>query len=254
MSDRELAARDAASGADERVSGADERAMTSAEFARRAAESRGRATADRAAAAKARAQAAANREHEARDRGQAARERLQAHADRDALAHQLAIAETDEVTGTRARAAGLADVEREIDRARRTSGPLAIAYVDVVGLRAINDAYGHAAGNALIQRAVPGIRRHLRSYDTIVRLGDDEFLCVMPGATIQDARQRLGAIQTALATNHDPCEIKIGFAELTPEDNAAKLIQRADAELLKAADASASDVEPRNTTRLAGFD
>ncbi len=224
LRDRELATRDAASAADER-------AITSAEFARREAEIRSRATADRAAAAEARAQAAANREHAASDREQSARDRLQARADRDALLRQLAIAETDELTGTRTRAAGLEDVDQEIDRARRTGGLLAIAYVDIVGLKAVNDAHGHAAGDALIQRVVQGIRRHLRSYDTAVRLGGDEFLCVMPGATIQDARQRFRAIQTTLATNPDGCEIKIGFAELTPEDKAAKLIERADAEL-----------------------
>ncbi len=223
LRDRELATRDAASAADER-------ALTSAEFVRRAVENHDRATADRAAAAEARGQAAANREHEARDREQAAGDRLQAHADRDALRHQLAIAETDELTGTRTRAAGLADVDHEIDRARRTSGLLVIAYVEIVGVKVVNDAYGHDAGDAVIQRAVQAIRRHLRSYDAIVRLAGDEFLCVMAGATIEDARQRFGAIQTTLATDPDRCEINVGFAELTPEDSVTELIKRADAE------------------------
>jgi GGDEF domain-containing protein len=78
---------------------------------------------------------------------------------------------------------------------------------------------------------VHAIRDHLRSYDIIVRIAGDEFLCAMSGATIEDARQRFGAVHTALAADPDPCEIKVGFAALAPEDSAAELTARADADL-----------------------
>jgi diguanylate cyclase (GGDEF)-like protein len=156
---------------------------------------------------------------------------LRARAERDALRHQLEIAETDPLTGARARAPGLADLDHEIDRARRTTELLAVAYVDIVGLKAENDTYGHGAGDALLQRAVDAIRGHLRSYDVIVRIGGDEFLCVMSGATIEDARQRFAAVHAALAADSDPCEIRVGFAALAPGDSAAELIARADADL-----------------------
>lgn len=81
------------------------------------------------------------------------------------------------------------------------------------------------------QRAVDAIRGHLRSYDLIVRIGLDEFLSVISGARIEDARRRFGDIQTTLAAGPDRCEIKVGFAALEAEDNAAELIKRADAEL-----------------------
>ena len=93
----------------------------------RAVQNRHDAAADRAAAIESRARAAADREQAARDREQAARDRLQAQIDRDALLEQLAIAETDQLTGTRMRAAGLADLDREIERARRTAMRLAVA-------------------------------------------------------------------------------------------------------------------------------
>ena len=209
----------------------DGRAITGAEIVVRAAENRRVAAADRAAAAEARVRAAADREQAARDREQAARDRLQAQADRDALLHQLAISETDQLTGARTRGAGLADLDHEIKRACRTGAELVVAYVDVVGLKAVNDGHGHAAGDALLQRAVHVIRDHLRSYDLIVRVGGDEFLCVMSGATIHDARQRFAAMQVALADDPHPCGIKIGFAALAPGDSAAEMIQRADDEL-----------------------
>ncbi len=200
-----------------------------AAFLLRAADTLKRVTADRAAAAQTQAGAAADRKQAARDRELSAEDRLAARADRTALLHELALAETDALTGTRTRAAGLEDLDREIDRARRTTGRLTVAYVDVVGLKAVNDAHGHSAGDALLQRVVDAIRADVRSYDSIVRLGGDEFLCVMSGAGIPDARRRFAAVQSALAADPDPCAIRLGFAALAGEDSAAALIERADA-------------------------
>ena len=224
LHDRERAARDAWS-----ADGG--RALTGADIVLRAAENRRRAAADRAAAAQIRARAAADRAAAASDRDQGARDRLQAQADREALLGQLELAETDALTGVRTRAAGLEDLEHEIERARRTSAPLVVAYVDVVGLKIVNDARGHTAGDALLQRVAHAIRDHMRCYDLLVRLGGDEFLCAMSGATRNDARNRFRAIQDALATGPDRCEIKVGFAALSPQDSADALIRRADDEL-----------------------
>ena len=115
------------------------------------------------------------------------------------------------------RRAGLADLSHEIDRARRGSGLLVLAYVDVVGLKAVNDARGHAAGDQLLLGAVRAIRDVLRSYDPVVRVGGDE---------------RFARVRTALA-GAGGCELAVGFAALRPEDDARTLIARADAELLE---------------------
>jgi diguanylate cyclase (GGDEF)-like protein len=216
---------------DRELAASDDSATGDGRARQRAARKRRSAAADRAEAAEIRAGAAEDRERAARDREQAARDREQAQADREALLHQLAIAETDALTGARTRAAGLVDLDHEINRARRAENPLVAAYVDVVGLKAVNDTHGHSAGDALLQRVVRGIRDHLRPYDLIIRLGGDEFLCAMSSATIQEGRQRFANVQATLATGPDPCRIKIGFAALAPEDSVADLIERADAEL-----------------------
>jgi diguanylate cyclase (GGDEF)-like protein/PAS domain S-box-containing protein len=186
---------------------------------------------DGATLARARARGAAARRRAAEDRAKAAADRREGQDDREALLRELALSETDELTGTRSRAPGLADLDHEIDRARRANDPLAVAYVDLVGLKAVNDANGHSAGDALLRRAVWAIRRHLRSYDTIIRLGGDEFLCLMPGAEMRNAWQRFHLIQDTLAADPEGCELKVGIADLEPGDSATELIDRADAAL-----------------------
>jgi diguanylate cyclase (GGDEF)-like protein len=198
----------------------------------RAADLRKRAARERAEAAEHRALAADDRRAASQDREQAARDRLQALADRRELARQLAVAETDALTGVRTRAAGLTDLDHELDRCRRNNGVLVVAYLDVVGLKAVNDSAGHAEGDALLQRVVAFIRSHLRSYDLIIRLGGDEFLCAMSNMTLPDARERFGMVARALRASADGGAIRTGFAELAGHKSAADLIARADAELL----------------------
>ncbi len=135
------------------------RALTGADILIRAAKQRRRAAEYRAQANQQRAIAAQDRQAAAADREHAGSERAQAAVDREALAHQLKLAETDPLTGARTRAAGLADLEHELERCRRTRG-LVVAYVDVIGLKALNDSQGHQAGDELLTRAVALIRGH----------------------------------------------------------------------------------------------
>jgi diguanylate cyclase (GGDEF)-like protein len=178
-----------------------------------AAELRTRFALYRAKAATDRARAAADRLSAAEDRESAARDRLRALADRELLARQLADAETDVLTGARTRAAGLVDLERDLDRCHRTNGALTVAYVDVVGLKAVNDSLGHAAGDSLLEDVVACIRAHLRTYDLIVRVGGDEFVCAMTNMTLEDARARFAGV--AARDRRDPRRIRAAEARRT---------------------------------------
>jgi diguanylate cyclase (GGDEF)-like protein len=220
LRDAEAQARDVAATARDQLAALHDRELAARE-----------AAGDRDVGLESRERTAADRDQAAGDRNRAAADRRHGAADLEVLISQLAIAETDALTGARTRAAGLADLEHEMERARRAPGPLVVAYVDVVGLKMVNDSRGHAAGDALLRRVVGTIRAHMRSYDLIVRLGGDEFLCAMVGATRREARERFRAVTTELAAGTEPCEIKLGFAALSPQDSADALIQRADAEL-----------------------
>jgi diguanylate cyclase (GGDEF)-like protein len=208
------------------------RAVTGADVVLRAADQRRRAARHRIEAAEQRALAAEDRAAALQDREQAARERLQALADREALARQLAIAETDALTGVRARAAGLRELDHEIERCRRTGGSLVVAYIDVVGLKRLNDSEGHGAGDEMLKRVVAQTRAHVRSYDLLIRLGGDEFLCVMSNTTLHEVHRRFSLVADALEASPDPGGIRSGVAELTDNESAAELIARADGELI----------------------
>jgi len=194
------------------------------------------------------------REAGAADRELAARERLHALVDREILADQLAVADNDPLTGARTRAAGLTDLGREIERCRRSGGELVVAYVDVVGLKNLNDTQGHEAGDELLTTAVRILREHLRPYDLVIRLGGDEFLCAMPGMPAIEARERFAVIAGALTAAHSAAEVRTGFAALKPGDGVTELIARADGRMLdgrsadhevQTAAATGSRVRPR---------
>jgi diguanylate cyclase (GGDEF)-like protein len=203
-----------------------------AEIVKRAAEQRQLAAEYRARAAEHRAQAAQDRDAAATDREHGARDRLQARADREALARALAMTETDPLTGARSRAAGLTELDHEIDRSRRTGGTLIVAYVDAIGLKQVNDTEGHHAGDELLKRVVALIIAHLRSYDLVVRLAGDEFLCAMSNISLSETRERFRAITSALAATSAGGAIRTGFAELTPDGTASELIAQADGQMI----------------------
>jgi diguanylate cyclase (GGDEF)-like protein len=233
LRDQAAAARDLAMAQrDVALDGDGERAVTGAEIVMRAAEQRRRAAQYRAQAFEHRELAAEDRRAGTHDREQAARDRVHARADREALAHALALAEVDPLTGAKTRAAGLSDLEHEVDRCRRTGSTLVVAYIDAVGLKAVNDRDGHQAGDALLKRVVAAIREHTRSYDLIVRVGGDEFVCAMSSVMLPDARDRFSAIASQLASHAHAVSIRTGFAQLTATETSVELIARADSQLI----------------------
>jgi diguanylate cyclase (GGDEF)-like protein len=180
----------------------------------------------RATAAEDRARAAADRRHAAQERAEALR--VWAEDRRDLL-----LAGTDELTGAWMRKFGLASIGREIERAGRTGSGLALAFVDVDGLKEVNDTYGHPDGDQLLRVVAEALRASVRSYDVIVRYGGDEFLCAMPSVTRAAARERMEAVAATVAAADDRYSISFGLAELEPGGRLEELIGRADANLLE---------------------
>jgi diguanylate cyclase (GGDEF)-like protein len=193
-----------------------------------------RAQRDRHRAAADRAKAADDRRRAAADRAASALERAEARRTRAEAADELILATTDELTQAWTRTSGLTQLSHELERAHRVDTALLIAFVDVDGLKQVNDTRGHVAGDELLRLVGETIRAHIRGYDVLVRYGGDEFLCAMPNVTALEARSRFEAIASKLrgaATGHS---VTFGLAEAEPTDNLESLIRRADDALLAA--------------------
>lgn len=148
-----------------------------------------------------------------------------------AYADQLAAAHHDGLTGTWLRHAGQQLLAEELQRAARHDTPLCIAFVDVDGLKARNDRDGHAAGDRALVAVAQALQDGLRGYDTIVRWGGDEFLCVLPGLREKEAVRRLEQARAALARGAGNISISTGVEERRGGETVEALVARADAAL-----------------------
>jgi len=186
-----------------------------------------------AGAASDRAEALRDRRGAASDRAHAAADREAASSDRDVSAGERALSSIDGLTGAHRRDSGIVELERETARAKRTGQLLVLAFVDVDGLKAINDSFGHPAGDQLLRQIAETIRANLRSYDLIVRYGGDEFLCGLLDMKIEEASRRFLLVNTHLADSHH-ASVTVGLAELLKgDDSLAELIGRADEALYR---------------------
>ena len=183
----------------------------------------------RARAAAGRARATEDRRRAARHRELAAQDREESAQDREFASRDRELAATDELTGARRRGVGLEELQHAIDRARREATKLTVAYVDVDDLKVLNDSDGHHAGDQLLHDVAEALRRHMRSYDLLVRVGGDEFLCVLPGITLSEARRRFEQMGADLG---DGGSVSFGLSELREDDTPQRLIDRADRDLL----------------------
>ncbi len=105
-------------------------------------------------------------------------------AARDALREQ---ATYDALTGAYNRAAIMANLDREMNRARRGGMPVTVLMTDVDHFKDINDTFGHLVGDSVLVEICNRIGDGLRQYDSVGRYGGEEFLVVLPGCTVIDA-------------------------------------------------------------------
>ena len=135
----------------------------------------------------------------------------------------------DELTGVLRRAAGISALDREIARARRQKAPLAVAFVDVDGLKETNDKRGHKAGDDLLRSMAALLKGALRAQDLVMRYGGDEFVCVLPDTVADAGRAKISWIQTE--ADAKGIGFSAGVAQLERADDVVSLLGRADTEM-----------------------
>jgi diguanylate cyclase (GGDEF)-like protein len=144
-------------------------------------------------------------------------------------------ATSDPLTGLLNRAAFLARVEAERNRSQRTGRPLAIAFLDCDDFKAVNDACGHLAGDRVLKTAADTLGDGVRSYDSVARVGGDEFAILFPEtdepAATCVAERLQHALRQALLDSDVGASFSIGVVVFDTPRPTEEMLALADAEM-----------------------
>lgn len=162
---------------------------------------------------------------------------------KEALEVQRYQAQHDRLTGIFNHVEILNILEKELDRAGRQNGDLAVIMGDLDHFKKVNDTYGHIAGDAVLVEVAARMKNNIRLYDSAGRYGGEEFLLVLPGCTTDEvmiiAHRILESIsKDPVMFNNIPIKVTIslGVAVHGTGDNTSttELVQLADTALYKA--------------------
>lgn len=101
------------------------------------------------------------------------------------------------------------------DQARLTDEPISLLVCDIDHFKDVNDAHGHTAGDALLRDVAYQMRKQLRSFELIYRIGGEEFLVLLPGAELPEARMLADRLCVAVRSSREqgpPLTISVGVA------------------------------------------
>jgi diguanylate cyclase (GGDEF)-like protein len=125
------------------------------------------------------------------------------------------LAAIDELTGTLNRRFGMKRLAEEFSRARRYALSFSLCMIDLDYFKNINDTFGHQAGDEVLRSLAGQLQKDLRSSDFIVRYGGEEFLVILPGASLSDAYSVMDRIRRrveAFALQYGSYTIKYTFS------------------------------------------
>ncbi len=160
-------------------------------------------------------------------------------------------ASTDSLTGISNRRYFMALADQEMRRSRRFNRSLSVMMLDIDHFKPINDKYGHAVGDAVLQGVVKRALESLRQSDQFARLGGEEFATIMPETNLVAALEAAERLRKHLADRpisttgaSVPCTISIGVAEMDETDTSIDdILRRADQALYRAKEHGRNRVE-----------
>ena len=160
---------------------------------------------------------------------------LQEHVDQlYQLAHQ------DTLINLPNRRGFIRELERLIARVARYGDSAAMLFVDLNGLKMINDTFGHRAGDEALIQVADLLSAGIRESDVVARIGGDEFGILLENANEESAHETATRLFDQICASelvHDgqalPLSVAIGVAMITPEDNCDSVIARADLEMYR---------------------
>ena len=160
------------------------------------------------------------------------------------------LSKTDALTSLH-NARGLSErLQEEVARFSRYREPLALLFVDLDGLKRVNDRYGHRAGDTALRRVADAIRAELRATDTGARWGGDEFAILAPNTSESAALALAERIRSLIARQDVPSRLTASIGVVTTD--AARADGRNDpATLMHIADAALYDAKHRGGNTVA---
>jgi diguanylate cyclase (GGDEF)-like protein/PAS domain S-box-containing protein len=171
-----------------------------------------------------------------------------------ALAREQQLAYTDGLTGINNRRRLFELAEHEFEIAARYQQPLSVMMFDIDHFKRVNDTFGHAVGDQILQLVARIASMELRSADVIGRYGGEEFVILLPMTNAQQAyplaervRERVEAIRVPTEKGDASVTLSIGIAQILhdPQTGSAdELISRADETMYAAKQAG------RNRTKI----
>jgi diguanylate cyclase (GGDEF)-like protein/PAS domain S-box-containing protein len=176
------------------------------------------------------------------------------HALQTALIHEQQLAQTDALTSIHNRRYLYELAEHEFEIAMRYQQPLSVIMFDIDHFKKVNDTFGHAMGDLILQRVAQIACAELRSADVIGRYGGEEFVAILPMTNAQQAYPLAERIREGTAALRVPTEkgeatvtLSIGIVEMThgaQTESLDALIRAADATMYSAKQAG------RNQTKI----
>jgi diguanylate cyclase (GGDEF)-like protein/PAS domain S-box-containing protein len=140
------------------------------------------------------------------------------------------LAENDALTGLNNRRRFERDVSEQVGRAHRYGEQAAVLMIDLNGFKAVNDTYGHRAGDRVLKGIATALKGRLRDTDILARVGGDEFAVLMPHASVMQAeiiadglRQLIAECRFDVGNGEARLSASIGVAQIdrnTPNDEA----------------------------------
>ncbi|HLA13436.1 MAG TPA: sensor domain-containing diguanylate cyclase, partial [Gemmatimonadaceae bacterium] len=161
------------------------------------------------------------------------RERL-----RERVEELTKVATVDSVTGLFNRRYVETRITAEIERAKRQQQDLAILLIDIDDFKRVNDTRGHLEGDRTLREVADLLRAGVRIFDVCARFGGEEFVIVMPAASVTVAQQIAERIRVRIerSFSHEspPVTVSIGVGMLGDHSNGHELVEVADRALIAA--------------------
>ncbi|WP_417359889.1 diguanylate cyclase [Gallaecimonas pentaromativorans] len=157
------------------------------------------------------------------------------------------IALEDGLTKAASRSHFFEQAEQEVLRARHYRQPISLVVFDIDHFKSINDKYGHSVGDMALVAVASTVKRQLRQADILGRFGGDEFMMLLPGDTLSQARETADRMRLALMqlTVQGPIQGlagSFGVVEVMETETIMEAFDRADRHLLEAKRAGRNQV------------